>query len=238
MITIFGKSVPTELEELVAPRQTALIIIDMQNDFCTPGGTADLAGTNLGMYPQITPRIAHVARVAREVGIPVVHLSMCSLPDGRSDSVAWLRIRLRGKKNIDPRADGIYQFTIEGTWGAEFVDALQPEPGDSVVRKFRSSGFHDTSLDMLLRSQSIRNVIVTGCTTEGCVESTVRDATFFDYVPVVLDDCVGSDDVALHDASLKVMGAYRADIANSEQVIETWSAVGGADPTIIGGRPA
>ena len=101
---------------------------------------------------------------------------------------------------------------------------LQPEPGDAVVTKFRSSAFHNTNLDLVLRSNGIRTVLVAGCTTEGCVESTVRDACFYDYFPVVLSDCVGSDVRELHDASMLVMSAYRADVATSAEVLAAWSA--------------
>ena len=67
--------------------------------------------------------------------------------------------------------------------------------------------------------------MVAGCTTEGCVESTVRDACFYDYFPVVVADCVGSDVPALHEASMLVMGAYRADVADSGEIMAAWAGV-------------
>ena len=114
---------------------------------------------------------------------------------------------------------------IEGTWGAEFVAELEPRPGELVVKKYRSSAFYESDLDLLLRAEGIRTVLVAGCTTEGCVESTVRDLSFYDYFGVVLSDCVGSDLQELHDASMRVMGAHRADIATSAEVASLWKSI-------------
>jgi nicotinamidase-related amidase len=226
MITVFGKEVPTELEELVDPASSALVVIDMQNDCCAEGGSAHLAGADLSMYREIVPRIAAFADVCRAAGVPVIHVRIVTLPDGASDSPAWIRLRLRANKHYDPANEGVWLFTLEGTHGAEFVDELQPRPGEVVVTKFRSSAFRETNLDLVLRSNGIRTVMVAGCTTEGCVESTVRDLCFYDYFGIVLSDCVGSDVRELHDASMLVMSAYRADVATSTEVAEIWGRLG------------
>ena len=225
MITVFGKQIPTELHELVEPGSTALLVIDMQNDCCAVGGSFDKVGTDLSMYREIIPRIVEFTELCRRVGVPVINVGIYSLPDGKSDSPAWIRLRLRSNKNYKREKEGIFQFTVEGTWGAEFVPELQPQPGDFVVRKFRSSAFRNTDLDLLLRSNGIKSVLVSGCTTEGCVESTVRDLCFYDYFGIVLSDCVGSDVRELHEASMKVMSAYRADVFTSTEVAKAWSAV-------------
>jgi nicotinamidase-related amidase len=224
VISVHGKYVPTELHELVDPGSTALLVIDMQNDCCSPAGTADAAGADLTMYRQTIPRIASFADTCRSVGVPVIHVGLYSLPDGMSDSPAWIRLRLRANKNYDPTNEGAWEFTVEGTWGAEFVRELQPREGELVVKKYRSSAFYETGLDLLLRANDIRTVLVCGCTTEGCVESTVRDLSFHDYFGVVLSDCVGSDVRELHDASMLVMAAYRADVATSQEVAQAWNS--------------
>jgi nicotinamidase-related amidase len=233
-VRISGKDIPETLDELVPPDASALLIIDMQNDFCAAGGTSDLAGGDVSMFQAIVPRIAHLAATAREREIPVIHARMVTLPDGASDSIAWLRLKLRANRNYGQNPDSTYEFTIAGTWGAEIVAELAPHTGDIVIDKFRSSALHATALDDILRAHRIQTAIVTGCTTEGCVESTVRDLTFHDYIPVVLADCVASDHRDLHDASLAVMGAYRADIATAAEVTACWSndrAVLGAETT-------
>jgi nicotinamidase-related amidase len=222
VITIHGKDVPTELAELVDPSSTALLVIDMQNDFCSEGGSAHLAGADLSMYRQIIPRIANFAEGCRHVGVPVVHARIHTLSGRRSDSPAWIRMRLRANKNYNPENNGAWEFAVPGTWGARFVTELQPKPLDLMVTKYRSSAFHNTNLDLLLRSNGIRSVMVAGCTTEGCVESTVRDLSFYDYFGIVVSDCVGSDVWELHEASMLVMSAYRADTATSSEIENAW----------------
>ncbi len=226
MITILGKEIPTELHELVDPRSTAFVIIDMQNDCCSEGGSAHDAGADLSMYTEIVPRIAAFADICRDANVPVINVRIVALPEGASDSPAWIRLRVRANTNYDPANLGAWEFTLEGSWGAEFVPELQPQDGDVVVTKYRSSALHETNLDLLLRSNGITNVMVAGCTTEGCVESTVRDLCFYDYFGIVLSDCVGSDSRALHDASMLVMSAYRADVATSTEVAAAWRELG------------
>jgi nicotinamidase-related amidase len=92
-------------------------------------------------------------------------------------------------------------------------------PGDVTVHKHRSSAFFGTNLDMILRSNGIQTLVFTGCTTEGCVESTVRDAGFLDYFTVVARDGVQSDVPELHEASIRVMEAYRADLATTAEIM-------------------
>lgn len=222
MKVIYGKEVPTEPHELVDPSTTALVIIDYQNDCCTEEGTAHQAGADLSMYKTTIPQTARFAALCRQMGVPVIHVAMCTLPEGKSDSASWIRLRMRANKNYDPNNEGVWNFMLQGTWGAEFVEALKPQPGDQVVTKFRSSAVINTNLDLILRSNGIRNVLVAGCTTEGCVESTVRDLGFYDYFPVVLSDCVGTDSRELHEASMLVMSAYRADVMTSSQVASIW----------------
>jgi nicotinamidase-related amidase len=229
MLNIYGKDVPTTLQELVDPSSTAFVIIDMQNDCCSEGGSGHRAGGDISMYRQTIPRIAQFAEVCRRISVPVIHVGIYTLPDGQSDSPAWIRLRLRANKNYNADNEGAWGFTMLGSWGAEFVDELQPKPGDLQVAKYRSSAFHNTNLDLLLRSNGIRGVMVAGCTTEGCVESTVRDLCFYDYFGVVVADCVGSDVRELHDASMLVMGAYRADVATSAEIVEAWGIQPAAD---------
>jgi nicotinamidase-related amidase len=111
--------------------------------------------------------------------------------------------------------------TVEGTWGAEILPEVAPQPGDVVVKKWRSSAFVGTNLDMVLRCNDIKSIVVTGDVTQGCVESTARDAAFHDYYVVVLEDCVATYDRDLHEASLKVLRT-RVDVAPSGAVLDLW----------------
>lgn len=220
MITIDGKTVLTELEELVDPARSALVIIDMQRDFIDPDGGFARLGIDVSMYLQSRPRLAELLHAARVHGTLVVHIQNTTLPGRLSDSPAQMRFNMRIHGETRSQESAL-RYTISGTWGHEFADEFAPLPHELVVRKYRSSGFWGTNLDLLLRSNQIQTVIVAGCTTEGCVESTARDAMFNDYYVVVATDCVASDDQAQHEASMLLM-RHRFDLATGEQIARVW----------------
>ncbi len=210
----------SELTELVDPRHTALVIVDMQRDFVEPDGAFGRIGVELRLYEAMRPRLARLLAAARRAEVAVVHIQMSTLPGGVSDSPAQLRFNMLMHGSLHgPRSP--LRYTEVGSFGHEFVDELKPESGELIVPKWRSSAFWGTNLDLLLRSNSVQSLVVTGCTTEGCVESTARDAMFNDYYVVIADDCVASDDPALHDASLFLM-AHRFDMAKGSEIAQVW----------------
>ncbi|HEY2317845.1 MAG TPA: isochorismatase family cysteine hydrolase [Solirubrobacteraceae bacterium] len=220
MIEIDGKQVFTELSELVAPAHTALVVVDMQRDFCAPAGAFDRLGIDISMYPPMVPRLVRLVEAGRAAGVPIVFVLMTVLPGRASESPAQIRFNLRMHLNL---ADGAaLSYTADGSEGQQLIAELREQPGDLIVKKYRSSGFWGTNLDLLLRSNGIQSVVVAGCTTEGCVESTARDAMFNDYYVVIAEDCVASDDHAQHDASMLLM-RHRFDIATSEQILGEWA---------------
>lgn len=224
MIQIEGKDVLTELTELVDPTHTALLLVDMQRDFVEPAGVFGSLGIDLSMYVEMRPRLARLTEAARRDGVLVVHIQNTTLPDRMSDSPAQIRFNLRMHRQA--RAGGPpLRYTILGTAGHEFIEELTPHPRELVVRKHRSSAFWGTNLELLLRSNDVRTVVVAGCSTEGCVESTARDAMFTDHYVVIAEDCVGSDDKAQHDASLLLM-RNRFDLATGEQIAQIWGEHG------------
>jgi nicotinamidase-related amidase len=221
MLEIAGKQVFTTLEELVAPAHAALLVVDMQRDFCTPGGAFDQLGVDISMYPPMVPRLARLIDGARAAGVPVFYVQMTVLPGRISDSPAQIRFNLRlhlGSEGVIEPLD----YTPDGSEGQQVIPELAPRDGDVVVKKYRSSAFWGTNLDMLLRANGIKTCVVSGCTTEGCVESTARDAMFGDYYVVIPEDCVASDDPAQHDASLLLM-RHRFDLASSDAILGVWS---------------
>jgi nicotinamidase-related amidase len=180
MITIEGKTIFTELAELVNPAHTALVIVDMQCEFVEPTGLFGSLGIDLSMYASSRPRLAALLAAARESGTMVLHLQNTALPRRMSDSPSQIRFNLR--MHAAARRDGPpLRYTIPGTPGHAFAREFTPLSDELVVRKYRSSGFWGTNFDMLLRSNSIKTVVLGGCTTEGCVESTAREAMFNDY---------------------------------------------------------
>jgi nicotinamidase-related amidase len=216
MIEVYGRTVFTELDEIVDPRHTALVLIDVQNDFCSEGGLMHEMGKDLSMMKGTVGRLRGVLDAARQAGVMPVYIQNTWLPEHRVASGAWLRFMVV-RYGMDP-ARGC---TVEGTWGGEILPEVAPQPGDVVVRKWRSSSFRGTNLDMVLRCNDIRSVVLAGVVTQGCVESTARDAVFHDYYAVVLEDCVATYDRDIHEASLRVLRT-RVDVVRAEAVLEAW----------------
>jgi ureidoacrylate peracid hydrolase len=171
-------------------RSAALVVVDMQNAFAAKGGVFDLAGIDISHVPQTINVIRRILEGARKAGIRVVYLQMGYKEDlsnsGGPDSPNWykelalLLMRSRPELRLKPLA--------EGTWDFAIVDDLKPQPGEVVVAKSRYSGFAGTRLDSLMRAQQIRYLFFTGIATNVCVESTLRDAYFLDYWPILITD--------------------------------------------------
>ena len=140
MITAHGKNVYTEMEELVDPRHTALVVVDMQYDFIDPSGLFGRMGVDLSMYEESRPRLAELLESARESGVLVVHLQNTQLAEHMSDSPSQLRFNLRLHGHAR-QGDLPLTYTVPGTAGHEFLPEFEPRDGELVVRKYRSSGF-------------------------------------------------------------------------------------------------
>jgi ureidoacrylate peracid hydrolase len=226
ILTLPARSAPIDLD----PSRTALIVVDMQNDFLSKGGMFDRAGIDIGPANAIVPAVAAVIAAARAAGIPVIYLKQQHAADlsdaGSADSPHYLvhKNRMRLGQSF-PAPDGTTgRILVERTWNTEIVDPLKPEPGDIVIGKHRYSGFFETSLDARLRALGIRTLLITGTTTSVCVESTVRDATFRDYRPVVLADCFAEPIAAdaartNHEASLLTIELLFGWVGRSADVI-------------------
>ena len=179
---------------VIEPARTAVIVVDMQNDFGSDGGMMALAGIDISGNKAVIPATARVLAAARQAGILVVYLKMgfrADLSDaGAPDAPNWLKhLPLRaGEETTTPHGTAS-RILVRDTWNTDIVAELQPEPTDVVLYKHRYSGFYQTDLDKVLASRSIKSLIFTGWTTSVCVESTLRDAMFRDYRCLVLKDC-------------------------------------------------
>lgn len=186
-----GILVPAEPEpvELDLDR-TAVVVVDMQNAFASQGGTLDLAGVDVSRARDTVDNAALVCEAARAAGLPVVYLTIGYPPDlstaGGPDSPnprKELALRLMRER---PELRG--RLLTFGTWDFQVVDELAPQAGDVVIVKSRYSGFHGTDLDSVLRSRGVRNLLFAGIASNVCVESTIRDAYFLEYWPVMVAD--------------------------------------------------
>lgn len=213
MREIYGKLVCETLAEVVHPSRTALLVVDVQNDYCSPGGALDCEGGNIEMTRAVVPNVSAMVDAARRHGVKVVWIQQTWLPGGASDSPAWIYMKRRNGIRADR--------CVEGTWGQQLVDELKPLAGEPIVKKHRSSGFVGTNLDLILRSSRIEAVVVIGVMTEGCVESTARDAAFYDYYVVLTSDCMASDVLAWHEASITTMSG-RHDVVPWREIVALW----------------
>jgi nicotinamidase-related amidase len=217
MRELFGKHVLETDAEVLDPRHTALVVIDMQNDFGHPEGHFSRAGVDVSAVAAILPQVAALVETARRSGVLVVWIRQTTLPDGRSDSPAWLAFKSRHAPEFDTG------YTLEGSWGQDLLEPLAPEGDEPVVPKFRSSAFVNTNLDALLRANGTATVVVCGCMTEGCVEATARDAGHHDYYVALAEDAVASNTPAFHEASLLVMrSTFR--VRSSAELDDAWHA--------------
>lgn len=179
---------------VIEPARTAVIVVDMQNDFGSSGGMMALAGIDISGNRAVIPATSRVLVASRQAGMLVIYLKMAFRADlsdaGAPDTPNWLKhLPLRATEETTTPDGRASRILVRDTWNTDVVAELQPEPADVVLYKHRYSGFYETDLDKVLRSRSINSLIFTGWTTSVCVESTVRDAMFRDYRCLVLEDC-------------------------------------------------
>jgi ureidoacrylate peracid hydrolase len=197
----------------------ALLVIDMQNGYCTPGGSYEKYGGNIGAdlnaYRQIIPNIARLVSTSRELGIPVFYTQQV-----REESGIDLFTRLH---RIVPerRAEFLrIPACVRGTWDAEIIDELQPTSNDHIVIKRRDSSFQDTELDLWLRSIYVDTVIFTGVDTAICVENTLTDAFNIGYDVILVEDATASSWQRIGQATIrKVAGSYGL-VMKTDQLIK------------------
>ena len=205
------------LSDRVDPVHTALVIVDMQKDFCLEGYGAHRAGRDISAARSIVPKVARLLDTARHCGVRITHVGFCTLPDHASDSGAWLAQRRRSTASSD-------MLCVADTDGARFIDELAPRAGDWIVYKHRYSAFTGTDLDLLLRSQRIRTLVITGVSTNACVESTLRAAFDLDYYVCVPPDAVASWSSALHDATLANVNHRFGITPAADEIMAAWHA--------------
>jgi len=214
----------------IDPRRAAVLVIDMQNDFGAPGGMFERAGIDISGIAAAAVATQPVLRAAREAGIPVVYLKMEHAPDlsdvGPADGPHWIKhLPLGVGDHVFAPNGSASRILVRDTWNTEILDELAPERGDWIVSKHRYNGFFETELDDLLRGLGANHLLVTGCTTSVCVESTVRDAMFRDYSCIVLEDCTAEPIGAglprtNHDASLLVIETLFGWVSTARAVLD------------------
>jgi ureidoacrylate peracid hydrolase len=186
MRSLIAKPEPTEFD----PSTTALIVVDMQNGYCSPGGYFSHLGVDLAPTQQVIPAVAELVRTVRDAGVQVIWLQNGwdaeQKEAGGPGSVNQLKGNSLKLMRKQPELYGT--LLTKGTWDYELVKELTPDASDIIVPKPRYSGFAGTQLDSILRSRRIQTLLVCGVATNVCVESTIRDAFFLEYYPVLIRD--------------------------------------------------
>ncbi len=212
----------TTLEKKVDPSHTALIVVDVQNDFCAKGGALDKEGLDVRLVQAMVPKLTNFINRVREVGLAIIYIqAINNTKDNRYLSDVWLEQKKRRAKKGRYRE---YPVCEQDSWGADFYGGIKPLPEEIVVNKHRFSAFIDTDFDLILRSKGIRTLIMTSVQTNVCVESTTRDGFMKDYYIVFLNDCTATTSEELHNNTLKTIDLYFGEVVDSSDVLRCWSS--------------
>jgi ureidoacrylate peracid hydrolase len=210
-----AKGAPRRLDERLSPERTALVVIDIQNDFCHADGEFGRHGYDMSAMPAMAARTAALLAAARERDLLIVFVRACYDEPVLGRPLAEV-FRRRGFAD---------SMCLEGGFGIDWYGGVEPRPAENevVLTKHSFSAFADSAIDLYLRSNRIETVVLTGVVTSGCVESTARDAFFRDYDVVLAEDCVADPQAERHMASLGKLGQTFALVLPSAEIARVWA---------------
>lgn len=200
------------LAEMIQPAHTAVMVVDVQNDYCHPEGDFARRGYPVNRTVPVIERLGRFLTAARAAGATVAFVQTTHAPETVSGPQHFLRHR----SGRDP------QYLQPGSWGAEFVPPVLPAPGDPVFTKHRYSVFADPTVAERLRGLGIATLVFTGFATNVCVESSLRDAFMRDFYVVLVEDCTGAYADAAHAASVQNIEKHFGPVVSAEQALAVW----------------
>lgn len=221
----------------IVPARTALIMIDVLNDFCSNSGVISKTAATMPQVTAALPRMRALLDGARRVGAHVIHVQAIYGPMFRgqgspyrypsvqtSEGAVWCASAADIGDTVPSFDPAMTEVCREESWGADFVDGFAPLPDETVIRKHRYSAYLDTALSGELRRRGIETVVLAGVTTNCCVESTARDLSMSDYDTIVVEDCVAVKDqvLHLHEASLEQIRTYFGIVTPSQRILDAW----------------
>lgn len=201
----------TSLSEKLRPEHTALIIVDMQNDFCSPRGAMAKIRDVSAANDVITPLQQFLSK-ARAAGVKPFFIYMCRGPEDAHGPYEEM-VHRRGRK---------FRLCEPDTWGVSIVDELTPLEGDEIIRKRAYSAFIRTDLHRRLQELDIKTLIMSGVATNVCVESTARDGFMMDYYIIYASDLMAAYDKNLHENTLRNIKEHFGEVVTSDEILVVW----------------
>ena len=195
----------------------AVIVIDVQNDFCAAGGAFAQEGSDVTRIREMLPRLQHFLEASRKLDVRIVFVRY-EYDSASVSEVVATRDRLLGGSRVP--------CCRPGSWGAEFCSPVEPRSGEPVFTKRYYSAFSSNRFVKFLRQTGIQTLVLTGVLTNVCVETTARDAELWGFYTIVVDDCVASDSLTLHEAALVNLATYFGWACRGEDLVRQWRTQG------------
>lgn len=188
--TLEAKPLPVSIDLT----RSALVVVDMQNDFCHPNGWFATSGTDIAYARDVIPNVAALMRSARQHEVPVIHLHWGVRSDTLELSATqrMFGTRFGERQGYGDIAASGHHILVRNEWGAAAIEELAPSSQDIVVYKSRFSGFWHTELDAILRRLDVTTLLFAGINTERCVMATLQDASFLGYNVVLMEEAVAT----------------------------------------------
>lgn len=207
------------LKEQVEPKEAALLIIDMQNDYIADQGLLGRIGLDVKRVQQMVPRLNGFVEEARKAGVMVIWITQShTLRDAMPNYIAKNVATQKGK----PFTENDFMVR-ENSWGAESYDkVIKPLPGELSVRKYTYGGFTNTNLDMYLRAAGKKTIICTGTATNVCVLSTALEGWHKGYYTILVSDCCETNEQIQQEATLNNWQVAFGFVARSSEITSLW----------------
>jgi ureidoacrylate peracid hydrolase len=216
--------VKKRIADQLKPDKTALLVVDVQNDFCHSEGVFGKRDFNLSHVEQSVNNLLPFIDRCRQFGLRTIFVR--TIHSNWTDSDSWIsRLEGAGKEMLICRPD---------TWGAEFYK-VAPQASDFIVTKHRFSGFVGTDLNLVLRARGIETLLMTGVATNVCVETTARDGFNLDFRIILVEDCCGAFSSEEHAATITNINKYFGIVADSKSLVEIMGDPGIVSPSSISG---